>query len=396
MTTVLERMRKARDLATGAAFAAVLALPALDAVFGLDRTPPPQEKRQLAARPPLPASLRAAVDFPAGYDAYLRDHFGFRSFLVRLRARAAVLWLGVAPSPNAEVMVGRDGWLFFTGDRSLPYIEGTNPFGAAELRAWERALVQRNDWLARRGIRYLVVFAPGSPSVYPEHLPRWVRPSTHGTRLDQLVAAVSQCPEVSVLDLRPSLLQAKNQGPVYSPTETHWNAVGAWVAYRAMMTTLTTWFPAVQPAPLSTFDVVWEKGGGGDLAVMANIQGMVSEPTARLRARQGSHWREVHTRDYAALREWPRLQEPRVTESSAGTIRCGVIFGDSFAGTLTPFLSEHFTRAVYFWIRDFEPSVIEAEKPDIVIQEYAERLLSVVSPANPPAVADSGVRRASE
>jgi len=98
----------------------------------------------------------------------------------------------------------------------------------------------------------------------------------------------------------------------------------------------------------------------------------------------GWRWRTVKSEDYAALRAWPKLQEPVITECDQGEIPRVVIFRDSFGMALSPFLSEHFGRAVYLWLQDIEPSVIEREKPDLVIQEYTERLLSVLNPATWP------------
>ncbi|MGD1147432.1 MAG: hypothetical protein ABR961_05745 [Thermoanaerobaculaceae bacterium] len=381
------RVRAAVSLLTGIVFVGLLVLPALDSALGVDRTTPPQEKRELAPRPGLPRSLRSIAELPKAFDAYLADHFGFRSLLIRLHSRVAVCWLGVPPSPNVEILVGRHGWLFFTGDESITYIEGRNPFSESDLEAWRRSLRQRNEWLARRGIRYLVVFAPGSPSIYPEHLPRWVRPSPHGTRLDQLMGAMQRCPEVPVLDLRPALLGIKKLAPAYSPTDTHWNMVGAWAAYDGIMKALTRWFPQAQPTPPSGFDVAWGRGPGGDLAAMAGIQGLVSEPIVWVAPRTPSRWRTLPSGDYATLRAWPKLQEPVITVRDHGDIPRVVVFRDSFSVALVPYLSEHFGRAVYLWIQDFEASPIEREKPDLVIQEYTERLLSVLNPATWPDLA---------
>jgi alginate O-acetyltransferase complex protein AlgJ len=385
------RVRAAVNLLTGIVFAGLLAMPALDTTFGLDRTAL-EEKRQLALRPGLPLSLQAVAELPTDFDAYVEDHFGFRSLLVRLHARATVCWLGVLPSPNVEIIVGRHGWLFFTGQNSVAYIEGRNPFSESDIEAWRLSLRQRNDWLASRGIRYLVVFAPGSPSIYPEHLPRWVRPSSHGTRLDQLLSAMRGCPEVAVLDLRPALLGIKKLALAYSPTDTHWNMVGAWAAYDAIMKALTRWFPEAQPTPPSGFDVAWGRGPGGDLAAMAGIKGLVSEPIVWVAPRTPSRCRTLPSGDYATLRAWPKLQEPVITVRDHGDIPSVVVFRDSFSVALVPYLSEHFGRAVYLWIQDFEPSVIEREKPDLVIQEYTERMLSVLSPANPPALTPEPVK----
>jgi len=52
-----------------------------------------------------------------------------------------------------------------------------------------------------------------------------------------------------------------------------------------------------------------------------------------------------------------------------------VMFRDSFADGLIPYLSENFSRSVYVWKPKVDLQVIEQEKPDIVIFEVAERYL---------------------
>jgi hypothetical protein len=52
-----------------------------------------------------------------------------------------------------------------------------------------------------------------------------------------------------------------------------------------------------------------------------------------------------------------------------------VVFRDSFVSPLVPFLSEHFSRAVYLWQNDFDANAVLAERPDVVIQEIVGRHL---------------------
>ena len=50
-----------------------------------------------------------------------------------------------------------------------------------------------------------------------------------------------------------------------------------------------------------------------------------------------------------------------------------MIFRDSFASGLAPFLSEHFSRAVYLWQNDFDADAVLKEHPGVVIQEIVGR-----------------------
>ncbi len=52
-----------------------------------------------------------------------------------------------------------------------------------------------------------------------------------------------------------------------------------------------------------------------------------------------------------------------------------VLFRDSFAGHLIPFLAEDFQRMVCVWDHRLDRAVVEHEKPALVITELVERSL---------------------
>jgi hypothetical protein len=60
-----------------------------------------------------------------------------------------------------------------------------------------------------------------------------------------------------------------------------------------------------------------------------------------------------------------------VTEAEKQRLRL-VMFGDSGSGSLTPYMPQHFRRAVFVWLLDFDPVLVKSEHPDIVIQEVGE------------------------
>jgi hypothetical protein len=64
-----------------------------------------------------------------------------------------------------------------------------------------------------------------------------------------------------------------------------------------------------------------------------------------------------------------------------------VMFRDSFGVALLPYLSESFSDSLYVWYTPFgvNLSVIEKERPQIVILELVERNLQELSKPIPPA-----------
>jgi len=80
-----------------------------------------------------------------------------------------------------------------------------------------------------------VFFAANKHSIYPEHLPGSLRPVSEKRRLDQLLDYMGARSDVRLIDVRPALLEAKKEKRVYHWTDSHWNDLGAYHAYRAVM-----------------------------------------------------------------------------------------------------------------------------------------------------------------
>src|SRR4029078_6955198 len=64
-----------------------------------------------------------------------------------------------------------------------------------------------------------------------------------------------------------------------------------------------------------------------------------------------------------------------VTEIPGSTLPRAVIFRDSFTSLLAPYLSEHFSRAVYLWQNNFDAEEVLKEHADVVIEEIVGRHL---------------------
>ena len=77
-------------------------------------------------------------------------------------------------------------------------------------------------------------------------------------------------------------------------------------------------------------------------------------------------------RQYA---KFENQQKPLALGVPSGGLPRAVVFRDSFSNALIPYLSENFRRVLFVWTRDVEAKYVLREKPDIVIQEIAGRLL---------------------
>jgi hypothetical protein len=112
---------------------------------------------------------------PKRFDDWFSDNFAFRDYMVKLNNSVKFYGLGV--SPTEQVILGKDGWLYYnskTDGDPIGCYRGTLLLRQSEVQAISLALEEWRLWLRKRGIRFVVMFPPNTPSVYPEYLPRYV------------------------------------------------------------------------------------------------------------------------------------------------------------------------------------------------------------------------------
>ena len=187
------------------------------------------------------------------------------------------------------------------------------------------------------------------------------------TRLDQLKRELLAHSSVELLDLRPGLRQAKQAQRVYHRTDTHWNDAGANVAYAEILARLSPWFPELNAGTLPGSLVV-RNASGGDLARILALDDRFREdridfvPNTPHRARKVFDSNSGES-DALAM-ECVDCGGPRV-----------VMTQDSFNTNLAPLLAEHFSRIVFVDGTRLDRSLIDRERPSLVIQEFVERVL---------------------
>jgi len=361
-------------------FVVLIWLPTFDHFLKLDHARAAVENR-FPAKWPKFGGWRQCQDYLAGVEKYFNDHFGFRKRLIRWNSH----WKGrlFASDSGQDVMVGKDGWLFFTGGRMMDHVTRAVTWSEQDLENWKRLLEARRDWLQARGIKYLFVLPPDKHSVYPEYLPAWLAKSDKPSKVEQLLAYMKSHSTVQVLDLHPALLEAKTIRPVFLNTDTHWNHFGGYAGYRATVQALGDQFPEIKPLPFDAYD--WQpvtNAPSGDLAanfarteVYQEREAFTPVPKMQLPPVQFG-FDEVRL---PHPKEMPQLNWPCFTLNPAMT-RKAVVFHDSYLPSWYPFLGLHFKEVIYLWHYDWDRPVIEREKPDVVIDEIVERNLVNLDP----------------
>ena len=295
------------------------------------------------------------------YKNYFKMNFGFRQNLVNGHAIFKVKYLGV--SSSRDVVLGRDGWLYFVPTIRL---RKSAPMNNTLLESWKYNLETKSKTLGERGVAYIFMVAPDKISIYPEYLPPYCLKSLRESRLTQLIRYLNANSDFRILDFRPALLAGKQHALLYFKTDTHWNNRGAYLADTVLVKRLQTIFPDVQTLPESDFSVV-EYKRRGDLLGMLGLLGNHVEDSQKMEpvAPPCAVGRTItinNVENTATTCADPRL--PRA-----------LIIHDSFMVFMKPFIAEHFSYAEFIWRDNFSLSDIDRVQPDVVIQEIVERNL---------------------
>ncbi|MFT5291507.1 MAG: alginate O-acetyltransferase complex protein AlgJ, partial [Planctomycetota bacterium] len=394
-------------------FALGLAFPLVAQLAGWGAADSSSEKRVLTEFPALAPDdeLRASVAaahgsdwdawseslqrWPKLYETWFDDHFAYRTELIRLHHRGYVLGLGV--SPRADIVIGKQGWLFTNASdqeqAALDQVRGLFPFNQAQLLEWQRFLEECRDWFADRGVSYYLTIAPSKPTIHPEFLPPGLSSKDPVTRLDQLLEWLAATeardgyPGVPMVDLRPDLLAAKESlGGLYRRTDTHWNAAGAMIASAALVERLREAVPGLLPIDSADFTFERVPAGGGDLAAILNLADLLSDEIVRSTARTPIEFtRELEGMVPVRIPDTALGAEENLAEERQRPFRLVqnrtdlprlLMFRDSYGSQLVPFLARAFSTSSFYWqYRIHDPAIMALERPDVVVQEIGERVL---------------------
>ena len=265
------------------------------------------------------------------------------------------------------MIYGRDGRLFFNGDAMLEQSLG--------LLHRDADIAQFADFAAAlsaqyrvRGVRFLVAIPPNSATIERQFVPMWFKPAPE-TEYDLMMRALEQR-NVPHVDLRVPLGAVNERQPVYLRTDTHWNKLGALLAYNEAAAALGK--PDWIIEPNRVFHG-FEPAEGGDLARMLGAPDRIRDEEAR-----------IDLTPYRPVALTTRALDTRKAETGGNVTETGragpsvVVLGDSFTEhAWRDYFGLHAGR--FAWIHhelcDFVPAVVEAQKPDIVILAPTERVM---------------------
>lgn len=387
---------------------AVLAVPAV--VSLIDARTKPNDPN-LAQLPPRPATLAELAAAPPKVTAWINDHFGYRSELVKLNNRLRFKLFREFPS--VQMTSGRHGRYFLSahGTTDLPYQAVLITCSEVKLHADIAPYVNRMfDTYRKAGLAPKLLIVPSAPVIYPEDLPRWLTPRCSGadTGVAALLASPALAPQAAAATYYPlaEMRSIKNQAGLFPKTWFHWAGDGLDQVVRLSLTNF--WQrPLDQAPPLQTRKTM-RPSDVSHLFDGVHLESEVIEPD--LAASQVSACFGVdcfpEVEAGKVLVDVSRFSNPRAQA------RRLLIISDSFGSKVSPWFSRYYREVEHFATNNIDllkPEQLAAlrtfmyrnpEQTDIILLYHdgnavypgmlryaSERMLPLATPAEAAAVA---------
>lgn len=351
-------------------FLLVLLTPALDQKLHFLPDIISTEKRVLAPRPKYSIHM-SIVELTRQFQAYWNDNFGARNLLISFKA---TVWTKIfKESPVSNVVIGKDGWLFYKSEvkddgPGINDYQGIAPFTQVQVDEIVTSVRDVKNVLDKKKVDLVVVVAPNKSTIYSDYLPANIHKINNTTRLDQLISAMPK--DINFVDLRDTLISGRSIAPTYQSTDSHWNNLGAFLAVKQILNIL----PAKHHLKNMTLDdynmEIKEIGGEGDLASMMSARGLFTDWSIDIDPKD-------NVKPVIAKYSYANSSYDIVYSSQLSTLYPRMlIFGDSYSYYMNQYLAPYFASGYYAtYTRNYKINyeLIDHLKPNIVIWELAER-----------------------
>lgn len=264
-----------------------------------------------------------------------------------------------------QVLVGKEGWLEFTSNNNLDDYQNAS-INPEQLKSIHQKLEILNQELAERNITLILAVAPNKATIYPDKVSEKLEKIHEQSRLDTFLELIEQDKFSYVIDLRPALMEARNDDQLYYRTDTHWNSIGSYIAYREIMNIASEAYPELQPYNLDQFR--WKES-----TLVLDLPKLMGADFIK------ESWNVLEPMfDTSYRQKFPIQSEAYISWGYNDQEKTLLMYHDSFGVALQYFLQHHFEDALYVHNADPEPSEtswIDITKPDLVIIEIVERNL---------------------
>ena len=330
------------------------------------------EKRELTEFPSFISDGKFNVNFSEQFESWFNDRLPLRSYLL---SAANFLKSELLKAPSSNVIVGKDGWLFYETEKA-DFIN-SNAMTDNQINAVGVTLSLIEEALHEKGGKFTFVGMPNKASVYSEKMPS----SYKKAETNNLIKINNKLDELGVthVDMLKVMNENKSKG-IYHKRDSHWNYQGALIGYNAIMDSLNKEHKTYADA---TYKI--EKTWRGDLDKLLYPAGgfmddqyvyKIDYSTFRFETNgRGNQDPKAQLANYMSDKE---NGDDNFTSLNSNIKDGRKLFmsRDSFGRAILPFFIDNYAKATFK--RTDNPDIVSIPKDTDMVYEIVERNLNRV------------------
>lgn len=212
--------------------------------------------------------------------------------------------------------------------------------------------------LSEQDIQFEVLLVPNKEEIYDEYMPDYYIKLETPNRTDKLVDYIRQNTDIELVYPKEEMRKEKNLYQLYFKYDTHYNCLGALIAYEQVLESLGKERKYLSDYGICTAGMSGRMSGKGDLENMMGFSGKLNDDY------------EYYVSEYPLLENWE--QQEYINEDSLYEEKVLVV-GDSFRISLLPYFSKDFRSVKVIDVSDQAQGQLNEYQPDYVILVLLER-----------------------
>ena len=230
----------------------------------------------------------------------------------------------------------------------------------------------RKDFLDVHNIKFYIAIAPNKQSVYDKYLLEGRYNPDNNIQL--LKRYLKDKINFNLIDLKEAIDPFKDSLQLYYKTDSHWNGIGAFLAFNKLSAVIKDDYPLFRPYTFDDYLVKRTNCVRHDLSEMLKMKIWEDEITLEPKFAENGIVQDSKLKIPFNFGMEKKSYEKRFMNTKKKYKI--LVFRDSFTTAMVPFFKENFGSSLLLWDFDFNKQLILEEKPDIVLYIIAERLVN--------------------
>ncbi len=310
------------------------------------------------------------LNYGNDFNEWFNDRFFLRNFyyvLANLKYLLSECW------ENDVVIQAKDNWMFLKLDNRVAEYQNLNLISTSEIRTIAEYFSVINDYCRLHNKKFYLIIIPDKNKIYGEYMPTYIlkRNPDSNSNVSRIYKYLKANTDIQVIYPYDYYMNNKNLGLFYYKTDTHWNDLGASYVYDTLMSNIQNDKINILPVNYNRF-IQHKRASQGD------IQNKL--PQINRKPDTYKYIKYEIPKNYEIQYSTVPLDNPSwmvpkiVTTNKNLNNKKLLMYRDSFATALMPFLSNTFEQVIYRWTHQISKS--EIDNADIVIFETVERGLT--------------------